>query len=146
MPNRRGSITIVEILVIIAIAAILAALLFPVFAMARLEARYAAAARGEYKLNEGDIKVLRQSSRYERVMRKHPRLPELYPELRTPAEQEWMQKPETRDITGPTASKTLAVTLADGRVVKVIVTIPAGSDVSSVAVLPDVVEAAPPTP
>ena len=145
MRNRKG-LELIEVLVVVAIIAIVAAILFPIFAMARQNSRISAAERGEYKLSDGDIKEIRQGSRYESLMRRHPRLAELYPSLRTPAGQEWMHKTETSDITGPTASKTLAVTLADGRTVKVMITIPAGSEVSSVTVLPDVVEAAPATP
>ena len=145
MRNRRG-FDLIELLVVIAIIAILAAILFSLFTKARENSRIAAAERGEYTLNDGDIKQIRQSGRYESLMRKHPRLAELYPSLRPPAEQEWQQKPETRDVTGPTTSKNLAVTLADGRAVRVTVTIPAGSEISSVTVLPDVVEAVPATP
>ena len=142
--NRRG-IEPAEVAVVIGIIVILFAILAPVFVRARLYARVVAASTGEYTSTDREVQTFRGDSHFEQYIRQYPSLLERYPGFRVAGSAAALPTATASDLAGPTMTRTLRVTLMNGQSVTAVITLPAGSEVSTITVMPDVVES-PPSP
>jgi len=137
MGRRRGGLVLTEVILVIIIAAAIITIVWLVGSEFRFKFHVIRAAHGEYTLTPAELQRLMESADYDVTLRKHPSLVKTYPQLIP----EW-RSPEPI-IPGVTTSRTLQVTLSDGRTVPVMVTIPDGSEISSVTIMPDMVERPP---
>lgn len=125
---RNEGFTLIELLVVIAICAILGAIISPVFFVARGDNRISRIVNGTLVHTPRDVDYVREHQDRPIIVHNRDEIDTIMGFKNSP--------PKFNDA----VSKNIEVILTDGRVIKVSVMIPRGSEISTISVIPQRLE------